>query len=78
MEITHKLMPESSLQEHGVETLFRPDNCTLAAARGQPLQRKLFPDIISVCLRQGYSQFIRLIPYAVFYSGRFIVQSNIS
>lgn len=40
MEATHKLMAESSLQKHGVEMLFRPDNCTLAAARGQPQQKK--------------------------------------
>ena len=36
-----KLMAESSLQERGVEMLFRADSCILAAARGEPPQRKV-------------------------------------
>lgn len=34
-------MAEFSLQDHGLEILFRPDSCILAAARGEPLPKKV-------------------------------------
>lgn len=41
-------------------------------------KRKLFSDLISACVRQGYSHFMSLILYTVFYCGCFIVESNVS
>lgn len=51
-------MAESSLQEHGLEMLFRADSCISAATRDKLLRKKVIFYTTSVCLWQGYSHFI--------------------